>query len=318
MTKELYEYNVDESFEICLLIKSADVRMAKNGNPFIAFTFQDQSGQMDGKYWSATSDDIAKYVPGKVVVVNGKREMYNNSPQVKIVSLRLTDASKGEPTSASRFVEHAPMTKEEMEEEVNQIMFDLTNPYLRRIVHNILKKYQEDFFEFPAAKRHHHAFVGGLSFHTVSMLRLAKAIATQYTQINRSLLYSGVILHDIGKTMELTGAIGTEYTLKGNLLGHIVIMDEEITKACEELDIDENQEDVLLLKHLILAHHGKLEYGSPVRPQLLEAEVLHHIDLLDATITMMSNALDKTEPGAFSERVFGLDNRSFYKPISHE
>ena len=314
MTKKLYEYNVDESFEICLLIKSADVRMAKNGNPFIAFTFQDQSGQMDGKYWSATSDDIAKYVPGKVVVVNGKREMYNNSPQVKIVSLRLTDASKGEPTSASYFVEHAPMTKEEMEEEVNQIMFDITNPYLRRIVHNILKKYQETFFEFPAAKRHHHAFVGGLSFHTVSMLRLAKAIATQYTQINRSLLYSGVILHDIGKTMELTGAIGTEYTLKGNLLGHIVIMDEEITKACEELGIDENQEDVLLLKHLILAHHGKLEYGSPVRPQLLEAEVLHHIDLLDATITMMSNALDKTEPGAFSERVFGLDNRSFYKP----
>ena len=318
MTKKLYEDNVDESFEICLLIKSADVRMAKNGNPFIAFTFQDQSGQMDGKYWSATSDDIAKYVPGKVVVVNGKREMYNNSPQVKIVSLRLTDTSKGEPTSASHFVEHAPMTKEEMEEEVNQIMFDITNPYLRRIVHNILKKYQEDFFEFPAAKRHHHAFVGGLSFHTVSMLRLAKAIATQYTQINRSLLYSGVILHDIGKTMELTGAIGTEYTLKGNLLGHIVIMDEEITKACEELDIDENQEDVLFLKHLILAHHGKLEYGSPVRPQLLEAEVLHHIDLLDATITMMSNALDKTEPGAFSERVFGLDNRSFYKPSSNE
>ena len=205
-----------------------------------------------------------------------------------------------------------------MKEEVNQIMFDITNPYLRRIVHNILKKYQEAFFEFPAAKRHHHAFVGGLSFHTVSMLRLAKAIATQYTQINRSLLYSGVILHDIGKTMELTGAIGTEYTLKGNLLGHIVIMDEEITKACEELDIDENQEDVLLLKHLVLAHHGKLEYGSPVRPQLLEAEVLHHIDLLDATITMMSNALDKTEPGAFSERVFGLDNRSFYKPSSNE
>ena len=127
-----------------------------------------------------------------------------------------------------------------------------------------------------------------------------------------------MILHDSGKTMELTGAIGTEYTLKGNLLGHIVIMDEEITKACEELGIDENQEDVLLLKHLVLAHHGKLEYGSPVRPQLLEAEVLHHIDLLDATITMMSNALDKTEPGAFSERVFGLDNRSFYKPLSHE
>ena len=94
--------------------------------------------------------------------------------------------------------------------------------------------------------------------------------------------------------------------------------DEEKAMFLEELGIDENQEEVLLLKHLVLAHHGKLEYGSPVRPQLLEAEVLHHIDLLDATITMISNALDKTEPGAFSERVFGLDNRSFYKTLSHE
>ena len=246
MTKKLYEYNVDDSFEIFLLIKSADVRMAKNGKPFIAFTFQDQSGQMDGKYWSATSEDIEKYVPGKVVLLNGKRELYNNSPQVKIVSLRLTDASKGEPTSASYFVEHAPMTKQEMEEEFNQLMFEITNPYFRRIVHNILGKYQEAFFEYPAAKRHHHAFVGGLSYHTLSMLRLAKSIAGQYPQINRSLLFAGVIIHDIGKTMELSGAIGTEYTLKGNLLGHIVIMDEEITKACEELGIDESGLDKLI------------------------------------------------------------------------
>ena len=114
--------------------------------------------------------------------------MYNNSPQVKIVSLRLTDASKGEPTSASYFVEHAPMTKEEMEEEVNQIMFDITNPYLRRIVHNILKKYQEAFFEFPAAKRHH-AFVGGLSLLDVTLLKPSQRNHTN----NRSLLYSGVI-----------------------------------------------------------------------------------------------------------------------------
>ena len=89
---------------------------------------------------------------------------------------------------------------------------------MRRIVHNILKKIPRRLLQFPATKRHHHAFVGGLSFHTVSMLHLTKAIATQYTQINRSLLYSGVILHDIGKTMELTGTIGTEYTKKGTYL----------------------------------------------------------------------------------------------------
>src|SRR5699024_7434232 len=96
----------------------------------------------------------------------------------------------------------------------------------------------------------------------------------QYEELNRSLLYSGLILHDLGKVIELSGVTSTEYTLEGNLVGHIVIIYEEIAKACETLKIDGQSEDVLLLKHMVLAHHGHLEYGSPVRPKLMEAEVL--------------------------------------------
>src|SRR5699024_4696094 len=100
----------------------------------------------------------------------------------------------------------------------------------------------------------------------------------------------GIIIHDIGKTIELSGAISTEYTLKGKLIGHIVIVDEMIDRACAEIGIDREHEAIILLKHVVLAHHGKLEFGSPVRPQLLEAEIIHQIDNMDATINMISTA----------------------------
>ena len=123
-----------------------------------------------------------------------------------------------------------------------------------------------------------------------------------------------MILHDLGKVIELTGPTATQYTLEGNLVGHIVIISEEITKACQTLSIDDRAEDVLLLKHMVLAHHGKLEYGSPVRPQLKEAEILHQIDMIDATMNMVDSTLEKVEPGSFSNQVWALDNRRFYKP----
>lgn len=168
------------------------------------------------------------------------------------------------------------------------------------------------FFDYPAAVRHHHEFVSGLSFHVVSMLRLAKSIADLYPTVNRDLLYAGVILHDLGKVIELSGPISTTYTLEGNLIGHISIVVEEVSKMADELGIE--GEEVVILKHVLLSHHGKGEWGSPKPPLVREAEILHQIDLMDATMNMMDKALRHTKPGEFTERVFGLDNRSFYNP----
>ncbi|MDN6626776.1 MAG: HD domain-containing protein [Pisciglobus halotolerans] len=310
--KQLYDYTIDETFDLFLLIKSAIPRVAKNGKKFIAFTFQDKSGQMDGKYWDASDKDIETYREGTVVKVSGKRELYQGNPQIRLFKLRLTES--GEPNKAEDFIESAPIKKEDMMEEINDTIFEITNANWNRIVRYLLNNYQKEFFEGPAAKRFHHAFYGGLAFHTVSMLQLAKSITAQYDEINKSLLYAGIILHDLGKVMELSGPVATEYTLEGNLVGHIVLVDEEITKACQLLKIDDKSEDVVLLKHMILSHHGKLDFGSPVVPKLREAEILFHIDNLDATINMLNSALARTEAGQFSERLFGLDNRSFYKP----
>lgn len=318
MTKKLYEHGNDENLELFLFVKSATVRTAKNGKPYISFTFQDKSGQMDGQYWSANPEEIERFQAGTIVFLSGKRSLYNGTPQVKITALRPADPTRGEPSRIDQFLEKAPLTKEDMLEEFTETLFEITSAPINRIVRFIMNKFHKEFYEFPAAKRNHHAYVGGLSYHTISMLRLAKAIASQYEQVSKPLLYAGVILHDIGKTIELSGPFATEYTLNGQLLGHIVLLEEEISKACQELNIDENTEEVIVLKHLILAHHGKLEYGSPVRPQLLEAELLHQIDMIDASVNMIGTALQKTEPGEFSERIFGLDNRSFYKPLFEE
>lgn len=311
MTK-IREMQVDQEFQGYYLIKNADVRLAKNGKKFIAFTFQDTTGTVDGKFWDASEEEIARFEPGKVIALQGKREVYNGQPQVKIMHLRL--AKIDEPSDATMYMERAPLKREEMEEEINQTLFEIINPHWNRIVRFLLNKYQKEFFEFPAAKRNHHAFANGLAYHTVSMLRLGKSIAKAYPELNASLLYAGIIIHDLGKVLELTGPMATEYTVTGNLIGHLVLVDEEITKACIALKFDDQEEDIVVLRHMVLSHHGLLEYGSPVRPRIMEAEILHQIDNMDASMQMMLTSIRQTTPGEYTDRIFGMDNRSFYVP----
>lgn len=311
MTK-IREMQVDQEFQGYYLIKNADVRLAKNGKKFIAFTFQDTTGTVDGKFWDASEEEIARFEPGKVIALQGKREVYNGQPQVKIMHLRL--AKIDEPSDTTMYMERAPLKREEMEEEINQTLFEIINPHWNRIVRFLLNKYQKEFFEFPAAKRNHHAFANGLAYHTVSMLRLGKAIAKAYPELNASLLYAGIIIHDLGKVLELTGPMATEYTVTGNLIGHLVLVDEEITKACIALKFDDQEEDIVVLRHMVLSHHGLLEYGSPVRPRIMEAEILHQIDNMDASMQMMLTSIRQTTPGEYTDRIFGMDNRSFYVP----
>ncbi|MGX7091384.1 3'-5' exoribonuclease YhaM family protein [Hutsoniella sourekii] len=309
---QLFELNNGEEFGIFVLIKAADVRTARNGNPFIAFRFQDRSGAMDGMYWSATEKEIATFQPGRVVFLRGIRDTYQGRPQVKIEGLRL--AEQGEPNDPTQYVERIDVSREDLKAELDEALFEIKEPNIARIVRKILHQVGDDFYTYPAAKRNHHAIAGGLSLHTLTMIRIAKALLAIYPQLNSSLLIGGIILHDIGKTIELSGPISTEYTLKGQLLGHIVIVSEMIDQACEEIGINPDTEAVILLKHMVLSHHGKQEYGSPVLPQLLEAEIIHYIDDMDAKVNMITDALQLTEAGDYSSQIFPLDRRSFYKP----
>lgn len=168
---------------------------------------------------------------------------------------------------------------------------------------------------FPAARSLHHAEIGGLLHHITTMLRMANAVCDVYTTLDRDLLCAGVILHDLGKLyeMEVDGATGlvSGYTTEGRLIGHLSIGAAKIALAAQSVGASKEAE--MELCHMVLSHHGRVEFGSQVPPRFPEAEVLSKIDELDARIYEMENALRNVEPGAFSERVWALDNRELYK-----
>ena len=244
--------------------------------------------------------------------MQGRREVYNNTPQVNQLVLRLPRA--GEPNDPADFREKPPVDPKDLRDYLAQMIFKIENPVWQRVVRALYSKYDKEFYSYPAAKTNHHAFESGLAFHTATMVRLADAIGDIYPQLNKSLLFAGIMLHDLAKVIELSGPDDTEYTVRGNLIGHIALIDEEITKVLLELKIDDSKEDVIVLRHVILSHHGLLEYGSPVRPRIMEAEILHMIDNLDAEMMMMTGALAKVGEGEMTSRIFAMDNRSFYKP----
>ncbi|KAB7705047.1 3'-5' exoribonuclease YhaM [Bacillus aerolatus] len=303
-------YEAGQSVETYLLIKSATRSIAVNGNPYLTLILQDKSGDIEAKLWDAKEETEKQYQPQTIVKVTGEIQNYRGRMQLKIRQIRPAGPQDGK--QVNEFIETAPLSQKEMADTITQFIFEMKNPHIQRMTRFLLNKYHAEFLEYPAATKNHHEFVSGLAFHVVSMLNLAKSIADLYPSLDRDLLYSGVILHDLGKVIELSGPVSTVYTVEGNLLGHITIMVNEIGKAAEELGIE--GEEVTILKHIVLSHHGKAEWGSPKPPMVREAEILHYIDNLDAKMNMLDRALERTKPGEFSERVFALDNRSFYKP----
>ncbi|MDF1509296.1 3'-5' exoribonuclease YhaM [Robertmurraya sp. DFI.2.37] len=314
MSKGILHHDIGEQVEKFLLIKSSVKGTASNGKPFLTLILQDQSGEIEAKLWDASEADEKNYGAEKIVKVLGDIQNYRGRNQLRLRQIRPATPTDG--VNLSDFLLTAPVSKEEMLSKITQYIFEMKNPNIQRITRHLLKKYQDDFLEFPAATKNHHEFVSGLAYHVVSMLDLAKAIAGLYPSLDKDLLYAGVLLHDLGKVTELSGPISTTYTVEGNLLGHINIMVSEIVQAADELGI--SGEEVVILQHLVLSHHGKAEWGSPKPPLIKEAEILHYIDNIDAKMNMLDRALERVKPGEFTDRVFALDNRSFYKPTFHK
>lgn len=314
MIKGIHHYDVGEQVEVFLLIKNASKGVASNGKPFLTLIFQDKSGEIEAKLWDASENDEKNYSSENIVKVTGDILSYRGRNQLRIRQIRPTTPI--DPVNIADFLETAPLHVDEMSSKLTQYIFEMKNPNIQRITRHLLKKHQKSFLEYPAATKNHHEFVSGLAYHVCCMLDLAKAVAGLYPSLDKDLLYAGVILHDLGKVVELSGPISTSYTVEGNLLGHITIMVNEIGKAADELKI--SGEEVMVLQHLVLSHHGKAEWGSPKPPLIKEAEILHYIDNLDAKMNMLDRALDRVNPGEFTERVFALDNRSFYKPAFHK
>lgn len=295
----------------CLIARCERGKTAKN-TPYLSLALEDSSGTLDAKFWNLTEEMIAQYTTGMVVEAQGDILFHRNAKQLRVRKLIPLEGK-----NVNDYVQNAPMSKTEMEEEIMEVVLAMKNEMLQKIVLRILDQKQEEFYSYPAATKNHHNFVGGLAYHTLCMLRMAKHVVSEYTWLDADLLYAGVLLHDVGKTVELSQPVLPEYTMEGNLLGHISIMASYIDQIAREEGI-QDEECVTLLKHMILSHHGKMEFGSPVLPMIPEAEVLNLLDNLDSRLYMMKQSLEQTKPGQFGPRVFALENRMIYRKKGEE
>lgn len=293
-----------------LLIKQLTKGVTTAGSPYYSITFQDKTGTIEGKLWDANKSDINESHQGKVVEVQGEVLKYRHALQLKILSMTLLANHEYD---LNDFISSGATPVSELKQYVQTTLENLKNPIMKHLVTEIINDQYEDYFQYPAASKNHHEFMSGLAAHVVGMLKIGNFLADIHPTINRDLLLSGILLHDIGKITELSGPILTEYTVEGKLLGHISIMNAQLQAKAIELGYQDSEE-VMLLKHMILSHHGHLEFGSPVLPQIAEAEYLSFIDNLDSRINMLEKAMAQIEPGTFTPRIFSLENRSFYKP----
>lgn len=292
-----------------LLVVNANKGITNNGLAYMNVTLQDKTGTIEAKKWDINEADAALINVGNVILVDGDVLNYRDNLQVKI---RAVSKVNDDEFDATRFTMASPIPLEELEKRLDGYLNSLKDKDIALLTKTLVGKYYKSYIAYPAAVRNHHEFASGLLHHTIQMADLGEAIVNLYPSIDRDMLIAGILLHDLGKTLELSGPIIPKYTLEGKLIGHISITHAEIQKSIEALKI--NSETATLLSHMVLSHHGKYEYGSPVLPLTREAYLLSVIDDLDAKMMILDKAYDQTPEGEFSARIYAMDDRSFYKP----
>ena len=285
-------------------INTINESTTRDGQPFISVNVEDATGSVTGRLWNTKEHGFEK---GMVYEVTGTMSEYNGRLQL-IVSdyTQILDEA-----IVSSFFTSAPKSKEWLIEQVNYYVGLITDNDYQQVVKTLLTKHHEDFFEYPAATQNHHAYLQGLSFHTVSMCQLAESIMPRYEMFDPSLVYAGILLHDLGKIVELSDAKGPEYTNEGKLLGHLVLGAQWAKETAQTLGVAE--EKSLLLQHLIISHHGRREWGAAQVPQTAEAELLYFIDNLDSKMESIRVFLDEVAVGEWTKRIPVLDGRSLYR-----
>jgi len=276
------------------LIKSVRLAETRAGKPYLLLTLADRSGEISGPAWDNAEALEPICAPGAVVRVRGQLQTYNNKLQVQIKDVEAVDDTTWQPEA---FVAASTRSQDDMRTELDRLISSVRTPYLRALLKHIFDGAAIGalFQTAPAAKGIHHAYLGGLLEHSLSMARVAALLADHYRVVDRDLLVTGALLHDIGKTEELLNTTGViEYTDVGRLKGHLVIGCEMIGRAAR--GIDGFPDDVLMhLQHLVLSHHGRLEFGSPVVPMTAEALLLSFIDDLDAKMNLVEQLSRKVK-----------------------
>ncbi|WP_010234309.1 3'-5' exoribonuclease YhaM family protein [Clostridium arbusti] len=309
--KQINELKAGIRIDSFYVIKSASSRMSSNNKKFLDLNVGDKTGEISAKLWDASSEDEELYKENKLVKVRASVVEWQNNLQLKIDKIRLAIDEDG--VDVKDFVPSAPYEAEDMYITMLDYIGKIKNKDIKDIVNYIIDKAGDKIMNFPAAKKNHHSIRSGLLYHVTTMLKAGDALSKVYTFINTDLLYAGVILHDMAKLEEMDASelgIVSEYTIEGQLLGHIVMGTEKIKEAADKVGAD--KEISMMLQHMILSHHYEPEYGSPKKPMFPEAEMLHYLDDMDATMFDMKKAVDSTNPGEVSDPVWSLEKRRIY------
>ena len=309
MGKQVKDFTEGEKVKTNLLISQLLRGTTNSGSPYLSLVLQDCTKSIDAKLWDVKPELEKQLEVGKVYDFDIEVIKYKNNLQAKVLKVLPLPQSE---IDMNEFVFRSPVSKETLRSNIQEGISLIHNENIAKIVSGCLNYYGNNVFEYPAAAKIHHNFIGGLATHTSGMIKVAQALCSIYPSLNRDYLIAGVILHDLGKIEELSSPVVTEYTVKGKLLGHISIMDARLLQIGKDLNLQDSEE-LLLLRHMVLSHHGQMEYGSPVRPETLEAEMLNLIDNIDARVNTIDKALADIKEGEFTQKIFALDNRVFYK-----
>ncbi|MDU1414428.1 MAG: HD domain-containing protein [Clostridium sp.] len=312
--KKINQFCKGDKIENFFLVKTVETKITNNSitNKYLDFTLIDNSGEINGKLWEC-NDEIERSISNNMLVkIKGSINEYRGKLQLKIDKVR--PINNEDNVNVDNFVMCAPYKADDMFETVLDYIDKIENKDIKYITEEIVGNLSSKLMHYPAAKSNHHSIKSGLLYHMTTMLKAAEKMLEIYTFLNGDLLYAGIILHDIAKIEEMESSelgIVSKYSVEGQLLGHIIQGITMIEDAGKR--INASKEIIMILQHMVLTHHYEPEYGSPKKPMIPEAEMLHHLDVLDARMYDMKKAIKDIEPGQFSEKIFSLDGINIYK-----
>ncbi|MBQ3001094.1 MAG: HD domain-containing protein [Bacilli bacterium] len=295
------------------LVIDCKQKQTVNQTPYYGLTLFDGETSADSRIWNVNIVQELKagmIESGKVYTFTAKVNEYNSKNQYIVTKVEDIDESV---VNVKEFYRYAPVEETVLKAGIKEYISKIDNKVLSSLVKVLIGEHAERFFTYPAAMTMHHNYLSGLAYHTYSMLKLADAFLINYPNLNKNLLYAGILIHDIGKIEEFTEAKSPTYSLKGNLLGHLVIGLTYLEQAGQKLNVTDTEE-YLALQHMIAAHHGELEYGSPKEPAIACAVALYLIDLSDSKMAAINDELGKTEKGTTTNPIPTLSKKVLYVP----
>ena len=315
--KDIYisEFKTNQEVISYFIVKTVAVKVGSNKKAYLDLLLADKTGEISAKKWDIADEEmpgLEKIKEGSIIKVKALVTEWNGMKQLRVSRIRQTSAEDS--IVMMDYIKAAPEAADDMYSYIYDKADNFQDKDLRNICLKQLTDNKEKLMYYPAAQKNHHAEMSGLLYHIKRMLMMAEKACEVYTNLNRELVMTGVILHDMEKINEIESnelGISTGYSFEGKMLGHLVQGVRVIDKLADQLDIP--REKAVMLEHMILSHHYEPEFGSPKKPLFPEAEMLQYLDMIDAKMFDMQEALEKTEPGSFSDRVWTLDNRNLYK-----